>query len=120
MARGAGFSAAELIRIQRDRAQSIAEFETVIDRADAIILPTVPFTAIPVANVDEADMSMSSYTRFGNYLELAALAVPMSLTPGGLPTSLQIVVRRFDDPLALRIGAAFEKVRGPFPLPRLD
>jgi aspartyl-tRNA(Asn)/glutamyl-tRNA(Gln) amidotransferase subunit A len=120
MARGAEFSAADLIRIQRDRTQSIAEFETVIDRADAIILPTVPFTAIPVASVDEADMRMSSHTRFGNYLELAALAVPMSLAQNGLPTSLQIVVRRFDDPLALRIGAAFEKARGPFPLPRLE
>jgi aspartyl-tRNA(Asn)/glutamyl-tRNA(Gln) amidotransferase subunit A len=120
MARGAEFSAAEIIRIQRDRLQSIAEFETVIDRADAIILPTTPMAAIPVADVDEADMSMSSHTRFGNYLELAALAVPMSLTPDGLPTSLQIVVRRFDDPLALRIGAAFEKARGPFSPPHLD
>lgn len=120
MARGAEVSAAELIRVQRDRAQSITEFETVIDRADAIILPTVPIAAIPVAHVDEADMRMSSHTRFGNYLELAALAVPMSLTPDGLPTSLQMVVRRFDDPLALRIGAAFEKARGPFPPPRLD
>lgn len=119
MARGAGVSAAELIRIQRDRARAIADFEAVIDRADAIILPTAAFTAIALADVDEADMRMSSHTRFGNYLALAALAVPMSLTPAGLPTSLQIVVRRFDDPLALRIGAAFEKIRGPFPKPSL-
>ena len=119
MASGAKVTAAELIRIQRDRTRSIAEFETVIDRADAIILPTAPITAIPVADVDETDMRMSSHTRFGNYLELAGLAVPMNLSSDGLPTSLQIVVRRFDDPLALRIGAAFEKVRGPFAPPRL-
>ncbi len=120
MARGKAVSAAELIRIQRDRAQAIADFETVIDRADAVILPTAAFTAIAVSDVDEADMRMSSHTRFGNYLELAALAVPMSVTETGLPTSLQIVTRRFDDPLALRIGAAFERVRGPFPKPRLS
>lgn len=120
MARGAKVTAAELIRIQRDRVQAIANFEAVIDRADAIVLPTAAFAAIPVADVDETDMRMSSHTRFGNYLELAGLAVPMSLTPAGLPTSLQIVVRRFDDPLALRIGAAFEKVRGPFPSPQLS
>ena len=94
--------------------------EAVIDRAAAIVLPTAAFTAIPVAEVDETDMRMSSHTRFGNYLSLAALAVPMSLTPAGLPTSLQIVVRRFDDPLALRIGTAFEKVRGVFSTPQFS
>ena len=119
IARGASVTAAELIQIQRDRAKAIAEFESVIDREDAIVLPTAAFTAIPVAEVDEMDMRMSSHTRFANYLELAALAVPMNVTAAGLPTSLQIVVRRFDDPLALRIGAAFEQVRGPFPKPSL-
>jgi aspartyl-tRNA(Asn)/glutamyl-tRNA(Gln) amidotransferase subunit A len=120
MARGKRVSAAELIHIQRDRTRAIADFETVIDRSDAIILPTAAFTAIAVSDVDESDMRMSSHTRFGNYLELAALAVPMNLTEAGLPTSLQIVTRRFDDPLALRIGAAFEQVRGPFPKPQLS
>lgn len=119
MARGRDISAAELIRIQRERSRAVLDFDAVIDRADAIVLPTAAFAAIPIADVDEADMRMSSHTRFGNYLELAALAVPMSLTPAGLPTSLQIVTRRFDDPLALRIGAAFEEVRGPFPRPKL-
>ncbi|MFY0612710.1 MAG: amidase [Hyphomicrobiaceae bacterium] len=120
MTRGHDISAAELIRIQRDRSRAILDFEAVIDHADAIVLPTAAFAAIPVADVDETDMRMSSHTRFGNYLELAGLAVPMSLTPSGLPTSLQIVTRRFDDPLALRIGAAFEKTRGPFPKPTLE
>ena len=119
MARGKAVSAAELIRIQRDRGKAVREFEAVIDRADAIILPTVAFTAIAISEVDEMDMRMSSHTRFANYLDLAALAVPMNVTEAGLPTSLQIVTRRFDDPLALRIGAAFEKVRGPLPKPQL-
>lgn len=120
MARGREVTAADFIRIERDRAKAIAEFEAVVDNADAIILPTAGFTAIAVADVDEMDMRMSSHTRFANYLELAALAVPMSVTDSGLPTSLQIVVRRFDDPLALRIGAAFEQVRGPFQHPSLE
>ncbi|MGI9408781.1 MAG: amidase, partial [Hyphomicrobiaceae bacterium] len=119
MARGKTVSAAERIRIERDRARSIREFDAVIDGFDAIVLPTTPFTAIPVSDVDESDMSYGSHTRFVNFLELAGLAVPMSLTPVGLPTSLQIVVRRFDDPLALRIGRAFEEARGAFPKPRL-
>lgn len=119
MSRGAGVTGAELVRIQRQRHRAVAEFEAVIDRVDAILLPTAAFTAIPSAEVDETNMHMSAHTRFANYLELAALAVPMSLSPAGLPTSLQIVVRRFDDPLALRIGRAFEKARGVFPTPVL-
>lgn len=119
MARGKNITAAERIRIERDRAQSIADFETVIDGFDAIVLPTTPFTAIPIADVDESDMTYGNHTRFANYLELAGLSVPMSLTEAGLPTSLQIVTRRFDDPLALRIGRAFEQVRGSFPKPLL-
>jgi aspartyl-tRNA(Asn)/glutamyl-tRNA(Gln) amidotransferase subunit A len=120
MAKGKDVTAWERIRIERARARSIAEFGAVIDTLDAIVLPTTPFTAIPVDEVDEDDMSYGNHSRFANYLELAGLAVPMSLTPGGLPTSLQIVVRRYDDPLALRIGAAFEQARGAFPKPKLD
>lgn len=118
MARGRDVSAAERVRIERNRARSIDDFEAVIDRFDAIVLPTTPFTAIPIADIDEEDMTYGSHTRFANFLELAGLSVPMGLSPAGLPTSLQIVVRRFDDPLALRIGKAFEDIRGDFPLPK--
>ncbi len=116
---GKSITAAELVRIRRERATAIREFETVIDNIDAIILPTIPMPAIPISEVDEGIMPMSILTRFVNYLELAALTVPISLTPSGLPTALQIVVRRFDDPLALRIGQAFETARGPFAKPSL-
>ncbi|MEM7750531.1 MAG: amidase [Pseudomonadota bacterium] len=117
---GKTITAAELVRIRRERAVAIREFETVIDNVDAIVLPTIPMPAIPISEVDESIMPMSALTRFVNYLELAALTVPINLTPAGLPTALQIVVRRFDDPLALRIGQAFEAVRGPFAKPELS
>ncbi len=117
--RGKGVTAADYVRLCRQRQRAIADFEAVIDAVDAIILPTTPYAAPPIADVDEADMSYGTHARFVNYLELAGLAIPIGLTPAGLPTSLQIVVRRFDDPLALRIGAAFERVRGPFPKPSL-
>jgi len=114
---GKSVSAAQLIQIRRKREQDIAEFESVIDGFDAIILPSTPTTAIPVADIDETDFRCSLYTRMANYLGLAALSLPIELTASGLPTSLQIVVRRFDDARALRIGAAFEAVRGNFPAP---
>ncbi|MEM7777830.1 MAG: amidase [Pseudomonadota bacterium] len=102
---------------ERGRQAAISEFAAAFDRFDALVLPAAPITAIPVADVDEAQMPMSLYTRLANYLDLAGLVVPIGLSSHGLPTSLQIVVRRLDDPLALRIGQAFEDVRGPFARP---
>jgi Asp-tRNA(Asn)/Glu-tRNA(Gln) amidotransferase A subunit family amidase len=43
----------------------------------------------------------------------------MGAGASGLPTSVQIVARRLDDPLALRVGQALESARGPLPRPKL-
>ena len=72
-----------------------------------------------LAEVDETRSPMAHFTRWANYLALAGLAIPTALSKGKLPMSLQIVVRRFDDALALRIGRAFEKARGDFPVPKI-
>ena len=72
---------------------------------------------MPLAEVDETAAPYAAHTRWANYLDLAGLAVPTALSTAGLPMSLQIVVRRFDDPLALRIGRAYETARGEFPRP---
>lgn len=114
MAVGRDMTARDRVLAQRTRARDIDDFLATLDRFDAMILPTAPLTSIPLSQVDENNYAMSLYTRVANYLDLAALSVPIDVTETGLPTALQIVVRRFDDPLALRIGHAFEAARGPF------
>lgn len=109
--------ASDHIALLWERRRHIAGFLAAIDRLDAVVLPTLPMPAIPVAEVDESVTPLGQNTRWVNYLELAGLAVPTSLSADKLPLSLQIVVRRFDDALALRIGRAFEAARGTFPLP---
>jgi aspartyl-tRNA(Asn)/glutamyl-tRNA(Gln) amidotransferase subunit A len=42
-------------------------------------------------------------------LDLCALALPDGFTKAGLPTSLQIVCRGYDEATALRIGWAYEQ-----------
>jgi Asp-tRNA(Asn)/Glu-tRNA(Gln) amidotransferase A subunit family amidase len=54
-----------------------------------------------------------------NYLDFAAVSVPIGLDAQGLPVGLQIVVRPFDDALALRIARAVEIVTGGFKSPRM-
>ena len=48
------------------------------------------------------------FTRLVNLLELCALAVPDGFTATGLPLSLQIVCRPYDEATALRIGWAYQ------------
>lgn len=117
MLAGRDVSAKDRVLAQRKRAEAVEDFAVAIDRFDALVLPAAPITPIPVADVDETLMPMSLYTRLANYMGLASLVVPSGLTSGGMPTSLQIVVRHLDDPLALRIGLAFETLRGPFATP---
>lgn len=117
MLSGKRIGAAQYLQMLAARETAIAAFLRNLDRLDALLLPTIPFPAIAVADVDETRAPMATYTRWVNYLNLAALAVPTSLSRAGLPLSLQIVVRRLEEPLALRIGYAFEEARGAFPLP---
>lgn len=117
MLSGKRIGAAQYIQMLAAREKSIAAFLRTFDRLDAILLPTIPFPAMPVAEVDETRAPMATYTRWVNYLDLAALALPTALSRSGLPMSLQIVVRRLEEPLALRIGHAFEEARGVFPTP---
>ncbi|MBJ3777297.1 amidase [Acuticoccus mangrovi] len=114
---GKSFTARDRVLAQRRQVTDINDFLAAIDHLDAVVLPTAPITAMPHTKVNEDDYSVSLYTRMGNYLALCGLSVPIGLTAEGVPTALQILTRRFDDPLALRIGEAFESVRGPFPTP---
>lgn len=117
MLAGKAMNPADYIGEREAQRQAIAGVGAVFDRLDAILLPTIPFPAIPVAEVDEGKAPMAAHTRWVNYLDLAALALPTALSKAGLPMSLQIVVRHGDDALALRIGRAFETARGALPAP---
>ncbi len=114
---GRDMDARARVLAQRSRRQHIADYLDAMDRVDAVLLPAAPSNAIPLSTVDENDYTVSLYTRPANYLDLSALTIPVGVAESGLPTSLQIMVRQFDDPLALRIGLAFEAVRGDMPKP---
>ena len=41
-----------------------------------------------------------------------AMSIPTGLSKNGLPLSMQIVGRPFDEPMVLRIGAEVERITG--------
>ncbi len=63
--------------------------------------------AVPIATIDQ-NTTPAMFTRWVNYLDLCALAVPNGATAEGLPLSLQIVCRGYDEATALRIGWAYQ------------
>ncbi|SFP96827.1 amidase [Tranquillimonas alkanivorans] len=63
---------------------------------DLLVLPTTPLTARPVAEIDEMQIPMSRFTRIANYLDLAAVTLPV-VRPGEAPVGVQVAARRGQD-----------------------
>ena len=82
----------------------------------ALLCPTMAITAPPVEKrdwdygADDAEgmlQCMDMTSAFNYTAQCPALSVPSGFSDG-LPTATQIVARRYDDALALRIGAGLE------------
>ena len=111
MSRGARITIGDYLDGVERRRVMQAEFRRYIAGADALLLPTSPVTAAPMDGAHEAAAPFGLFTRIANLVDLAALSVPMGDVEE-LPTGVQVVVRRFADALALRIGRALETRRG--------
>ena len=105
---GKQFSASDHEEMLEARQSEGREFLDAFAGYDALVTPTCSSTAIPVSEVDETAI-VTSFGRFVNYLDLCAASVPMGLTPSGLPVGLQIVARKYSDPLALQIARTLEQ-----------
>jgi aspartyl-tRNA(Asn)/glutamyl-tRNA(Gln) amidotransferase subunit A len=84
------------------------EFAAPLAGIDALLTPTTATPAIPVAEIDQA-RTPAIFTRMVNFLDLCALSLPNGFTAKGLPTSLHIVCKAYDEAMALRIGWAYEQ-----------
>jgi aspartyl-tRNA(Asn)/glutamyl-tRNA(Gln) amidotransferase subunit A len=78
---------------------------------DALLTPTTAAPAPRLSEVDEA-VTPALLTRFVNYLDLAAISLPMARSAEGLPIGMQIVVPGWHEVRALTIAAALEAARG--------
>ncbi|MCG8693643.1 MAG: amidase [Minwuiales bacterium] len=108
--RGRDISAREYLSLLEQRRLAQVEFLKALNGLDALLVPGCHQWPVPVSEVDENEPP-NIFGRFVNFLDLASLAIPIGTGTDGLPAGMQIVVRRFDDALALRIGRAFERAR---------
>ena len=106
---GAAISAREYLQTLAERERLKAEFGAAIASVDAVLAPVTLTPALPLEAVDQ-NTTPAVFTRWGNFLDLCALAVPSGFSVSGLPLSLQIVCRGGDEATALRIGWAWQEV----------
>lgn len=105
---GAGISAADYLRARQDQVALKGRMAAAMSGIDALLTPTTEHAAVPLDGLDQ-DRLPSRFTRFGNLLELCALALPNGFTAAGLPLSLQITCRPYEEAMALRIGEALQR-----------
>ena len=105
---GRNMPAREYIEVQRERSVIKRAFNAALTGVDALLTPATRTAAPVVADIDQSTTA-AIFTRPINLIDHCALAVPNGVTGGGLPISLQIACRGYEEATALRIGQAFQK-----------
>jgi aspartyl-tRNA(Asn)/glutamyl-tRNA(Gln) amidotransferase subunit A len=108
---GKGVSARDYLLLLRDREQLKRDWSKALAGCDALLAPTTLTASPRVADIDQSGTA-ATITRAINLVDGCALAVRNGFTKGGLPTSLQIACRGYDEATALRIGWAYEQAAG--------
>jgi len=113
IARGRDMTAAEYIRLIGARADFIRRFDAETETFDALVMPTVPMTAPPIAafarDEDYAHLNLKLLrnTAIVNFLDRCALSLPIE-APGSAPVGLMVVGRHGEDRQLLAIGGGIE------------
>ncbi len=105
---GKGMSAADYLGELAAMRRAQAAFAAWMRGYDALLTPTLPIAAVPVADVDEATAPLAAFTRAVNYLGGCGLSLPAGFSTAGLPIGVQIVGAPFGEPMLVRIGRAFQ------------
>ena len=106
------FTAQDVQRAQRLRARIARDVDALLSRVDALVFPGQAVPALRFEDTPSTGFAPASikYTAPWNLLGLPAVVVPCGVSRDGLPVSIQIVGRRFDDATVLRIARAYERV----------
>ena len=100
----------EYVQAQRLRARLREDMHRALAEVDLLATPTMAGTAPAFVQVFDPDFpfARSNMAPF-NMTGLPALALPCGFSPSGLPISLQLAGRPFDEATVLRAGHAYEQ-----------
>jgi amidase len=106
-------------KAQNVRPTYIKAYDAALADVDVLAMPTCIMTApknhTPGSYLEAVEDNLASASRAGarntqpfNYTGHPALALPVGKSPAGLPVSMQLVGRFFDDPLLMRVAYAYQ------------
>lgn len=119
---GAFVTGSDIVQAHRLRGELIEATQNVLHQCDALITACALDAAPAIGGRDNWTKPSDSpnQTMPWNVTGHPAMSVPTGLNREGLPLSLQIVGKYFDEPMVLRIAAALEQALGwPKPPPGL-
>ena len=110
---GTSVMAGDYIRALRQQAALTAELGEIMRDMDVLVLPTnkKPAQVLGYEHTPAGQVELS-LTRPFNLTGGPALALCNGFTAAGLPTSIQIIGRHFEDDTVLRVGHALETALG--------
>jgi len=111
----AGYYDAYYLKAQKVRALVARDFAEAFAEVDAVVTPVSPFPAFRLGEKldNPLDMYLSDiYTITGSLAGIPCMSVPCGATAEGLPVSMQILARHFNEAGMLRLAGAFEKASG--------
>ena len=107
---GAYIRASDMVQAMRRRLMLAEQTAAAMADVDAILLPTVPDPAPKLGKLEPYFGSdRPPYMRPFNLTGQPALSLCNGFDSAGMPLSLQIVGRPFDEAKVLRIGHAYER-----------
>jgi aspartyl-tRNA(Asn)/glutamyl-tRNA(Gln) amidotransferase subunit A len=125
---GMAITGVAYVRAQRARGKILADALAAMERHHVLAAPGSAITAPKIGEsrllgedeprVDVVDKILRFTAPF-DCTGQPALAIPTGLGSDGLPLSMQIIGRPFDEPSVLRVSSAYEAVRGAIPAPSI-
>lgn len=110
---GAAYTAADYIDALRMRTRLVAQTLEVFSSIDVVLTSSSLDPPVPL---DDIEATARTYPRQSrqpfNVTGQPALAMPSGFTPDGLPLSLQLVGRPFEEAMIYRVAAAYEAATG--------
>jgi aspartyl-tRNA(Asn)/glutamyl-tRNA(Gln) amidotransferase subunit A len=117
---GQKIAAVDYLLAQHERRIFSSAVRAVMQRVDALILPTTPVPAIPIEQMDQdisiegvtenATLALLSLTMPFNLTGVPACSFPAGFTANGLPIGLQVVGKPFEEAMVLRIAHAYQQL----------
>ncbi|HEY3941194.1 MAG TPA: amidase [Acidimicrobiales bacterium] len=117
VAQGAMASSADFVQAQRVRRVAVQALGELFEAVDVVATPTASRGATPYDDMSGGVLQVGEifqyvHTPYWDAVGNPVLVLPMGFTDGGLPLSLQLGGRPFEEATLLGVGDAYQQVTG--------